>query len=75
MYEIGQLLTNAFEVNSGSAVVVEIMAIFVDAEDDETYYIFKCRQHGNSGHSWYYEDEVDMKSEGFVCKYFERVEA
>jgi arginine/lysine/ornithine decarboxylase len=74
MYEVGQFLTNAFEVNSGNAVVIEIMATFVD-EDDERYYVVKCRRNGNSGHSWYYEDELDLLSEAHLYKYYELVEA
>ncbi len=73
-YEKGQLLTNAFEVNEGSAVVIEIVDIFTDTEDDDyPYYICKCRKHGNTGFSWYYEDEVVLLDEGFLYKYFSLV--
>jgi hypothetical protein len=79
MYEIGQFLDNQFEVGR-NAVTVEIMAIWIDPDDQETYYLVKCRavadDHGHMMYSsWYYEDEVDLVSEAHLYKYFEIVEA
>ena len=76
MYDVspGDKFTNAFEVNSGSAVVIEALAGFIDKEDDCVYYVLKCRENGNAGHAWYYEDEVVFLDAGFLYKYFERVE-
>lgn len=79
MYEVGQFLNNEFEVGRNAATV-EIMAIWIDPDDQEVYYLIKCRSvaedHGHlMRNSWYYEDEVDLVSEAHLDKYFEIVEA
>lgn len=79
MYEVGQFLNNEFEV-SRNAATVEIMATWVDPDDNENYYIVKCRSIAEDHaermyNAWYYEDEVDLVSEAHLYKYYETVEA
>lgn len=79
MFEVGQLLTNDFEV-SRNAVTIQIRAVWVDDDDDEVYYVVKCLvvadDHGhNMYNSWYYEDEVDLVSEAHLDKYYQIVQS
>lgn len=79
MYEVGQFLNNEFEVGRNAATI-EIMAIWIDPDDQEVYYLVKCRSveedHGHMmRNAWYYEDEVDLVCEAHLDKYFEIVEA
>lgn len=78
MFEVGQILTNDFEV-SRNAVTIEIKATWIDDDDAEVYYVVKCidvaRDHEhNMFSSWYYDDEVDLVSEAHLDKYYNIVE-
>lgn len=75
MFEVGQFLNNEFEV-SRNAATIEIMAVWVDPDDEEVYYLVKCRSVARNSDnlmysSWYYEDEVDLVSEAHLDKYYE----
>jgi hypothetical protein len=49
------------------------MDIFYDTEDDEINYIVKCRENRGPW-SWYVKDELDLKSEAHLDKYWQLVE-
>jgi hypothetical protein len=72
LFQIGQRLSNAWEVSDGQEVIVEIMDVFYDTEDDEINYIVKCRENRGSW-SWYVKDELDLKSEAHLDKYWQLV--
>jgi hypothetical protein len=48
------------------------MDVFYDTEDDEINYIVKCRENRGSW-SWYVKDELDLKSEAHLDKYWQLV--
>lgn len=71
MYEVGTLLTNDWEVSEDTAIVVEIMQVYVD-EDDDRYYVIKCREQ-ESNHGWMWVDDVDFECEAHLDKYYRLV--
>lgn|SRR6267142_5498074 len=72
LFRIGQRLSNAWEVRDGHEVTVEIMDVFYDTEDDEINYVIKCRK-ANGGWGWYVKDELDLRSEAHLDKYWQLV--
>lgn len=70
----GDLFTNSFELSMHEEDIVEVLGGFNDPEDGIAYYILKCRGTSLQKQGWYYEDEVILVSDGFLYKYFERVE-
>lgn len=71
----GDMFTNDRETSMYSSDVIEILGGFTDSEDGIAYYIVKCRGTTRQKQAWYYEDEVVLVSDGFLYKYFDRVEA
>ena len=72
MFHEGQRLTDDIEVSAGEEVTIEIMSVWTDSEDNENYYIVKCREMGEKiGRYWL--DDVDMVSEWHLHKYWELV--
>ena len=72
MYEIGQKLTNDWEVSDGQEVVVEILDIFADPDDGEINFIIKCRE-AKGAWGWYTQDELDLRSIHHLDKYWRLV--
>lgn len=76
-HSVGDLFNNAWEV-SDYAITVEIMAVWVDEEDDnEVHYIIKCREvtpdkYGKRVGAWMWEEDVDLVSHGHLEKYYEK---
>jgi hypothetical protein len=70
----GELFTNDWETGMHESDIVEILGGFNDPEDDIAYFIVKCRGTTRQKQAWYYEDEVILLADGFLYKYFERVE-
>jgi len=70
----GDKFTNDFELGMHEEDIVEVLGGFNDPEDGIAYYILKCRGTRREKQGWYYEDQVVMLDEGFLYKYFERVE-
>jgi len=48
------------------------MDVFYDTEDDEINYVIKCRK-ANGGWGWYVKDELDLRSEAHLDKYWQLV--
>jgi hypothetical protein len=53
-------------------VIIEILASFYDAEEDQNYYIIKCRE-AEGVWGWYTQDELDLRSTQHLEKYWEIV--
>lgn len=71
----GDKFTNSWELSMDEEDIVEVLGGFDDPEDGISYFILKCRGTSLKKQGWYYEDEVILVSNGFLYKYFERVEA
>lgn len=76
MYDVqkGDKFTNSWELTMHEEDIVEVLGGFNDPEDGVAYYILKCRGTSLEKQGWYYEDEIVLVSDGFLYKYFERVE-
>lgn len=71
---IGDWFTNSWELTMDEEDIIEILDVFVDHEDGNTFYIAKSRGTSLKNTGWYYEDEVVLLDAGFLYKYFERAE-